>query len=125
MLRSKLAVAGWGVMLVGIHNKQRTDCPLCTVTAVFPGEDNGLRVVKLKVSLAELIGPVQYIQQLEVDSESDGRAKPKIGAILDTSVQDCWGGDFIRCEKSAFSLPVFLSRFILDEESKGGKMLST
>jgi hypothetical protein len=36
------------------------------VTAVFPGEDNGLLVVEVKVCLAELIGRVQYIQQLDV-----------------------------------------------------------
>ena len=51
-------------------DKRRTDCPICTVTAVFPGEDNGLRLVKVEVSLAELTGPVQYIQQLELNSES-------------------------------------------------------
>jgi len=56
-----MAVAGWRMMLVGSHNKQRTDCPICTVTAVFPGEDNVLQVVKVKVSLAELTAPVQYI----------------------------------------------------------------
>jgi hypothetical protein len=58
--------AGYRVMLVGSHDKERADCLTCTVTAVIPGEDNGLWVVKVKVSLAELIGPVQYIQQLEV-----------------------------------------------------------
>jgi len=53
-------------MLVGSHNKQRTDGPICTMTALFPGEDNVLLVVKVKVSFAEFAGPVQYIQQLDV-----------------------------------------------------------
>ena len=55
-----MTVAGWGVMLVGSDDKRRTDCPICTVTALFPGEDGGLRLVRLKVSLAEFTRPVQY-----------------------------------------------------------------
>jgi hypothetical protein len=65
-----MAIAGWRVMLVGSRNKQRTGCPICAVRALFSGEDNGLRVVKVKVSLVKLTGPVQYIQQLEVNSIS-------------------------------------------------------
>ena len=43
-----MAVAGWGVMLVGSDDKRRTDCPISTVTAAFPGEENGLRLVKIR-----------------------------------------------------------------------------
>ena len=83
MYRPKMAVAGWGAMLVGSHNKQRTDCPISTVTAVFPGEENGLRVVKVKDSLTELDGLVQYIQQLEVNSKSAAKvtAVPSRGSM--------------------------------------------
>jgi len=65
-----MAVAEWRVMLVGSHNKQQTVFPICTVTAVFPGEHNGFLVVKVKVSLVELTGPVAYIQQVEANSKS-------------------------------------------------------
>ena len=44
-----MAVAGCGVMLVGSDDKRRTDCPISTVTAVLPGEENGLRLGKVKV----------------------------------------------------------------------------
>ena len=65
-----MVVAEWRVILIGSHNKKRTDCPICTMTALFPGEDNVLLVVKVKVSFAEFAGPVQYIQQLEVNVKS-------------------------------------------------------
>ena len=69
-VKAKVGYCRMGVMLVGSEDKRRTDCPICTVTAVFPGEDNGLRLVKVKVSFVELTGPVQYIQQLELNSQS-------------------------------------------------------
>jgi len=56
-------------MLVGSHNKQRTDCFICTVTALFSGEDTVLRVVKVKVFLEEFTRPVQYIYPLELNSK--------------------------------------------------------
>ena len=60
-------------MIVGSDNRRTADCPICTVTALFPGEDNGKRVVKVKVSLAELTRPVQYIWPLEVNSKSTAK----------------------------------------------------
>jgi hypothetical protein len=56
-----MAVAEWGVMLVVSDEKRSTDCPICTVTALFPGKDSGLRLVNLKGPLAEFTGPVQFI----------------------------------------------------------------
>jgi hypothetical protein len=57
-----MAVAEWRVMFVVSHNKQQTVFLICTVTALFPGKHNVLLVVKVQVSLAELTGPVEYIQ---------------------------------------------------------------
>jgi hypothetical protein len=47
MYRPKMTVARWGVVLVGCDDKRRMDCPICMVTALLPGEDNVLRVVKV------------------------------------------------------------------------------
>ena len=106
------------------HNQQLTDGPICTVTALIPGKDNGLRLVKVKVSLAELTGPVQYIYPPEMNSESAANvtAVPNRGPVpflihlikaagLVTSL----GGN----------LPFLFawSRLILEEESKGVKIL--
>ena len=46
--------------------------------------------------------------QFQKCNQFDGRAKPRIGAILDTCDEGCQGGDFVRWEKSEFSLPVCL-----------------
>jgi len=71
-----MAVAEWRVMIVGSHKKQQTVFPICTVTALFPGEHNGLLVVNVKVSLAELTGPVAYIQQVEANPKSAAKITP-------------------------------------------------
>jgi hypothetical protein len=45
-------------------------CDRASCQKRFPAEDNGLLVVKVKVLLAQVSESVQYIQQLEVNSES-------------------------------------------------------
>jgi hypothetical protein len=115
-------VAGWGAMFFGSDVKRTTDCPICTVTALFPGEDNGLRLVKVTVSLAEFTGPLQYIQQLEVNSESTTKltAMPNRGSvpflihlIKAVRVVTSLGGRRVN-----LPFQFVLSRSILDEESK-------
>jgi hypothetical protein len=99
------------------------------VTAVFPGENNGLRVVMVEVSLAELTGPVQYIQPLELNSESTAKltavlfqvsVPSLIHLIKAVRVVTSFGGRRVNLPFRFVS-----SRLILEEESKGIKMLST
>ena len=86
-----MAVAGWRVMLVGSHNKQRTDCLICTVTALFSGEDTVLRVVKVKVfflrNLPDLSNIFIHWNLTPKYSQNDGPAKSRFGAIIDISNQ--------------------------------------
>jgi len=97
------------------------------VTGLFPGKDNGLWMVKVKVSLAELTGPVQYIQQLELNSKSATKvtAVPNRGSvpffihqIKTAGVVNSLGGRRVN-----FVFHFVLSRLILDAESKGVKIL--
>jgi hypothetical protein len=99
------------------------------VTAVFPGENNGLQLVIVELSLAELTGPVQYIQPLELNSEStakltavplQGSVPSLIHLIKAARVVTSFGGRRVNLPFRFVS-----SRLILDEESKGSKMLST
>ncbi|GFT75690.1 uncharacterized protein NPIL_348541 [Nephila pilipes] len=46
------------VVLVGYDNKKRLNWPMGLVTEVFPGEDNSVRVLRVKTSKGELIRPV-------------------------------------------------------------------
>ena len=87
-----MAVAGRRVMLVGSENKQRTDCPICTVTAIPKGgQCFAVRKGKGFFGGINRTCPIHPAagSELQTYSQSDGRAKQRIGAILDTSDQGC------------------------------------
>jgi hypothetical protein len=124
-----MAVAGWRMMLVGSHNKQRTDCPICTMTAVFPGKDNGLQLVKVKVSLAQLTAPVQYILPPKLNPECTTKvtAMPNRGSVpfLIHLIKAARVVTSLGERRVNLASQFVLSRLILGDESKGGKMLRT
>ncbi|GFS82668.1 macrophage mannose receptor 1 [Nephila pilipes] len=57
------------VVLVGCDNKESLDWPMGLVIEIFPGKDNSVRVVRVKISKGELIRPVKRLYSLELNSD--------------------------------------------------------
>jgi hypothetical protein len=115
-------------MIVGSENKRKTDCTICEGKTLFQGKTM-FAVGKSYGFFGEIYRtcPTNLAAGNEHQncSQGDGRAKSRIGAVLDTSGQVCLGGDFNTWKKGVFTRPFSFSVLILDEESKGSKMLRT
>ncbi|KAF2886826.1 hypothetical protein ILUMI_19347 [Ignelater luminosus] len=56
------------IVLVGNDNQKRLDWPLAKIVKTITGKDGEIRVVRLKTGNGKLVGPVQRIYQLEINS---------------------------------------------------------
>ena len=59
------------IVLIENEDKKRTFWPLGRIVKLYPGKDNNVRLVKVKISNGEILRPIQRLYPLEIQSESE------------------------------------------------------
>ncbi|KAI5747814.1 hypothetical protein M8J77_018781 [Diaphorina citri] len=67
------------IVLIGDDNVKRTDWPIARIVALVRGNDNHVRVVKLKTRSGILTRPIQRVYPLEISSNGDYCVSEDVG----------------------------------------------
>ncbi|KAI5724713.1 hypothetical protein M8J77_006281 [Diaphorina citri] len=67
------------IVLIGDYNVKRTDWPIARIVALVRGNDNHVRVVKLKTRSGILTRPIQRVYPLEISSNGDYCVSEDVG----------------------------------------------
>ncbi|XP_008486119.1 uncharacterized protein LOC103522804 [Diaphorina citri] len=67
------------IVLIGDDNVKRTDWPIARIVALVRGNDNHVRVVKLKTRSGILTRPIQRVYPLEISSNGDYCVSENVG----------------------------------------------